>query len=98
MSSITANNLYGWAQCQTMPESEFAWMSAEDIAELDWEKMTDNQEVGYIAEVDLSYPDDLHASHSSFPLAPERLVIDSSMWSPYARGKGNIADKARADN
>lgn len=70
-----------------MPERDFAWASAAEIDELDWANMTENQELGYIAEVDLSYPEDLHASHSSFPLAPERLVIDKDMWSPYARGK-----------
>jgi hypothetical protein len=81
-----ANNLYGWAQCQPMPENSFAWITPDELNNLDWENMSESQEEGYIIEVDLSYPEHLHASHSSFPLAPERLVIDNSMWSPYSRG------------
>jgi len=49
-------------------------------------KMTENQDTGYIVEVDLLYPDHLHLEHNSFPLAPERLHITRDMLSPYAKG------------
>jgi hypothetical protein len=49
--------------------------------------MTEDQEYGYIIECDLTYPQKLHKEHSSFPLAPENVEIDSSMLSPYAAGK-----------
>ena len=48
--------------------------------------MTEDQETGYIVEVDLLYPDHLHLEHNSFPLAPERLHITRDMLSPYAKG------------
>ncbi|GFU87614.1 uncharacterized protein TNCV_2935361 [Trichonephila clavipes] len=38
----------------------------EDILNL-----SDESDVGYILEVDLEYPSDLHDKHSDFPLAPE---------------------------
>ncbi|GFW44515.1 uncharacterized protein TNCV_4389741 [Trichonephila clavipes] len=38
----------------------------EDILNL-----SDGSDVGYILEVDLEYPSDLHDKHSDFPLAPE---------------------------
>ena len=39
-------------------------------------------EVGYILEVDLQYPTSLHKRQDDYPLAPESLVIDRSMYSP----------------
>jgi hypothetical protein len=49
--------------------------------------MTEDQEIGYIVECDLLYPESLHKLHASFPLAPESVEINSAMLSPYAAGK-----------
>lgn len=84
---IDANNLYGLAQCQALPISDFKFLSEEEIEELDWLRMSDRQRTGYIAEVDLIYPEHLHAAHSSFPLAPEQLEVTDDMLSPYAKGR-----------
>ena len=69
-----------------MPVSDFRWLNEEEISKLKWENMKSDQEIGYIAEVDLIYPKHLHEAHNSFPLAPERLIIDKTMLSPYAKG------------
>jgi len=84
-----ANNLYGLAQSKPMPLNNYRWLSKKckkKITTLDWANMTENQETGYILEVDLEYPDHLHEAHNSFPLAPERLNINRQMLSPYAKG------------
>ena len=36
-----------------------------------------------IFEVDCIYPGELHAAHSDYPLAPERLTTDETMLSPF---------------
>jgi hypothetical protein len=87
---LDVNNLYGGAMKKKLPISDFEWVSERDKEALDWENMTADQDVGYIVECDLTYPDELHRAHNSFPLAPERLVIDQSMLSPYAAGKKNV--------
>jgi hypothetical protein len=76
--------------CNKMPISHFVWLTKDEIQKLDWTTMIDDQETGYIVECDLEYPEDLHKDHNSFPLAPERLFIDESMLSPYARGNISI--------
>ena len=86
MFLLIANNLYGLAQSYPMPLKDFKWLSSEEINLLDVQLMSDDQQTGYILEVDLAYPEKLHKAHSSFPLAPERLDIDERMLSPYAAG------------
>ena len=39
----------------------------------------DNSPKGYILEVDLSYPKELHDLHSDFPLAPENQGLPKLM-------------------
>ncbi|GFT61208.1 uncharacterized protein TNCV_599731 [Trichonephila clavipes] len=49
---------------------DFVW-SDNNLTEQDILNVSDESDVGYILEVDLEYPSDLHFKHSDFPLAPE---------------------------
>ena len=77
---LDANNLYGWAMVQHLPTSGFKWSSAsiEDIL-----KHPINDKVGYVCEVDLEYPDELHQMHNDYPLAPEKFEVKSEWLSQY---------------
>ena len=35
--------------------------------------------------VDVKYPRELHDSHSDYPLAPEKLTVDPTMYSPFMK-------------
>ena len=65
------NNLYGWAMSQKLPCGDFKWEEAELPKDYDPEGNR-----GYVLEVDLDYPDDLHDLHNDYPLAPEKIKID----------------------
>jgi hypothetical protein len=80
-----ANNLYGWAMSQPLPTGEFDWLTDQEIAELDITDVADDNEQGYVLEVDLHYPSELHDLHNDYPLAPERMKVSSEMLSPYCQ-------------
>ena len=74
LEHLDANNLYGWAICKKLPESDFEWVDDLLIFTEDFIKIYDeNSDKGYILEVDVGYPKDLHKLHSYLPLLPERM-------------------------
>ncbi|CAF2101616.1 unnamed protein product, partial [Rotaria magnacalcarata] len=61
ISYLDANNLYGWAMSQSLPTGNFKWSRKDINAILE---TTNNSKKGYILEVDLEYPKELHALHN----------------------------------
>ncbi|GFW13497.1 uncharacterized protein TNCV_1209631 [Trichonephila clavipes] len=78
IQGIHANNLYGWAMSQHLPTHDFFWTD-EDV---NFMNVPDDSEIGYIFEVDLEYPDELHDLHNCYPLAPEKIEIT---YDPFGR-------------
>ena len=76
---LDANNLYGWAMSQPMPTGGFQWVNYTDQI-LETPADADH---GFILEVDLDYPSQLHREHNDYPLAPEKMKVTKSMMSPY---------------
>ena len=48
-------------------------------------KMKWNLKKGWILEVDLEYPEELHYAHNDYPLAPEKKAINPEQMSEYQR-------------
>ena len=82
---LDANNLYGYAMSDPLPISSFQWLTPDEIRDFDLTRLDHNQQLGYFLDVDLAYPHELHNSHNSYPLAPEKLRVDETMLSNYSK-------------
>ena len=75
---LDANNLYGLSMIQKLPYRNLKWdgkITEEDIINYD------NGRTGYILEVDLEYPKELHDLQNDYPLAPEVMNVKANMLS-----------------
>ena len=70
---MSGNLPYGW----------FKWL--KNVDGFDVNSVSKKNPVGYILEVDLEYPDELHLLHNDYPLAPEKLAIPCDMFSDYCK-------------
>ena len=74
---LDANNLYGWAMSQKLPVNGYKWL--EDTSEINEEfikNYDENNDKGYILEVDVKYLRKLHDAHSDLTFLPKRMKID----------------------
>ena len=75
---LDANNLYGLSMIQKLPYRNLKWddkITEKDIMNYD------NGRTGYILEVGLEYPKELHDLHNDYPLAPEVMNVQANMLS-----------------
>ena len=82
---LYANNLYGWAMSQPLPTGGFQWVADCDKLAKDIIEYPADSREGYILEVDLEYPRELHNAHNAYPLAPERMIVKKEWMSEYQR-------------
>ena len=68
---------------QYLPCSEFKWLNKKEIIRFYLNSISENSFVGYILEVGLEYPDELHNLRNDYPLAPEKPEITQNMSSKY---------------
>ena len=85
-----------------LPHSELSWVDSEELERLtkpeEILKLDDEGNYGYLFEVDLDYPRELHAATVDFPLAPERGYIEEDMFSSFMRSYYNDLCAARGCN
>ena len=85
---LDKNNLYGWAMSEYLPYGESEWL--KNVDSFDILLIDKKSDVGYILEVDLKYPNELHELHNDYPLAPEKFTVTNDILSNYCK---SIADK-----
>ncbi|XP_076384059.1 uncharacterized protein LOC143261653 [Megalopta genalis] len=59
------NNFYGWAMSQPLPHRGFQWV--DDTSNFNIDSVPIDSPVGYILEVDLEYPQEIHDAHADLP-------------------------------
>ena len=78
---LDANNFYGWAISKKLPVTGFKWIDNSEtteyvINEEFIKNYNENDNKGYILEVDVKYPKRLRELHSDLPFLSERMKID----------------------
>nr|UPO70845.1 hypothetical protein [Zygogramma bicolorata] len=73
-----ATNLYGHSMSQPLPTHDFKWLTPEEISNLDLMGVGDNDSYGYVLEVDIHYPQELHDHHADLPFLVERMIPPNS--------------------
>ena len=82
ISYLDMNNLYGWAMSEYLSYEGFKWLA--NVDEFDVMLISENL-IGYLLEVDLEYPNELHELHNDYPLAPKKLAVSGNMLSNYCK-------------
>ena len=71
---LDANNLYGHAMCQYLPTGDFKWNNEEwDIEKI--LDLKDEANMGYLFDVDVSYPEELHEYFNQYPPLPTNMEV-----------------------
>ena len=70
---LDMNNLYGYGMSDYIPYGGFKWLKKVD--DFDVNSVDEKSLIGYILEVNLEYPDELHVLHNDYALAPQKLAI-----------------------
>ena len=74
---LDANNLYGWVMPEPLPVDGFDRIKYLSKIDEDFIKNYDkDSNKGYILEIYLKYPKNLHDLHSDLPFLPEKMKID----------------------
>ena len=76
---LDANNLYGWSMSQKLPVDGFEWIKEDDLSKFNAniiKNYDENSNKGYIFEVDVEYPKNVHILQRDLPFFPDRMKIN----------------------
>ncbi|KAI8123512.1 hypothetical protein CVS40_5989 [Lucilia cuprina] len=76
LTYLDANNLYGWAMSESLPEGNFEWVA--DVENFKIDDIPLNSDTGYILELDLIYPVEIHDNHNNLPFCAENKTPPNS--------------------
>ena len=94
LQNLYINNLYGSVMSQPLPTGKFKWVEIDpnQISDLVASKIK-----GYLLEVDVRYPTDLHDSHNDLPFMCDKMKINKvEKLVPNLKDKNNYVIHIRA--
>ena len=68
---------------EALPTKGFRWLSQDEINQLDVLNIDPEGDFCYILDVNLDYPTRLHDSHSDYPVAVQKKMVESEQLSPF---------------
>ena len=83
ISYLDLNNVYDSTMSSYLSYGGFKWLKNVDGFNVN--SVSKKSPIGYILEVNVEYPDELHVLHNDYPLAPEKLEISFEMFSDYCK-------------
>ena len=102
---LDANNLNGDVmQMHKLPARGFELIHVEEDGEVSTSSETildeilatpEDSDIGFIVEVDLEYPHELHESHRDYPLTPTKEVAPDEWLSDY---QGDLAEQMKSND
>ncbi|XP_055308053.1 uncharacterized protein LOC129572153 [Sitodiplosis mosellana] len=84
---LDANNLYGHSMMQHLPHNNFQWSDVKFDRETIL-NLKDDADIGYVFEVDLDYPKELHDLHNDYPFCAQNMHV------PGKKGNAEIGSSA----
>ncbi len=80
---LDANNLYGYPMTQPLPTGNYQWEDASKFTSEYILSLKDDASNGYILDVDLEYPKELHELHNDYPFCVEKKEVKMDELSEY---------------
>ena len=71
-----ANSLYVWAMTKKLPVDCFEWEKPSKVTSDFIKNYDEKASTGYVFDVDIDYPKNLHDLHSDLPFLPQRIKIN----------------------
>ena len=73
---LDPNNLYSWAMGQLLPTGGFNWVGPSEFTHDKIDSYANWDSKGYLLEVDVRYPKELHNLDNDCPFMREKMKIN----------------------
>ena len=85
ISYLDCVNLYAFCLAMKLPASGFRFLEEVEIEGLDLYTIDTDGDIGYLVQVDLEYPKEIHSKTRDYPFAVEKRVVKDEELSPYCK-------------